>query len=70
MSMRWRASGELVCAAMRAEEPGDAYIGDRLHYQLTVVSRAVIADVDHEANALWHWVHTDAPTPFLRARPE
>ncbi len=70
MSMRWRTSGDLVCAAMRPEEPGDTYIDDRLHYQLTVISRAVIADVDHETNALWHWVHTDGPSPLLRAKFE
>lgn len=67
MSIRWRVSGELVCAAMFPEEPGDTYINDRLHYQLSVVSRAIVPDVDHEENGLWHWVHGDR---FLRAQWE
>lgn len=67
--MRWRADGTLVCAAMRPEEPGDTYIDDRLHYELSVVQRCVIADVDHQENALWHWVHGDERA-FLRALPE
>jgi hypothetical protein len=71
--MRWRSDGRLMCAAMTDEEVGDTYIDDRLHYQLTVISRAVIADPQHEQNALWHWVHDDADNPnsgFLRAVPE
>jgi hypothetical protein len=66
MSLRWRLSGELLCAAKCEEEPGDTYIDDRLHYQLSVVSRAIIADVGEALNGRWHWVHGD----FLRARNE
>ena len=64
MSIRWRINGDLVCAAMSEPEEGDTYINDHLHYQLSVISRAIIADVDHEKNGLWHWVHND----FLRLR--
>lgn len=64
--MRWRLDGSLVCAAKTEPEPDDTYIDDRLHYQLTVISRAVIADANHETNNLWHWVHTD-PYTALRA---
>ena len=70
MSMRWRADGTLVCAAMRPEEPGDTYIDDRLHYQLSVVQKVVIADPNHEQNALWHWLHDDGVRPPLRGAPE
>jgi len=63
MSIRWRINGELICAAMSDPEDGDTYIDDRLHYQLSVISRAIIADIDHETNGLWHWVHGK----FLRA---
>jgi hypothetical protein len=63
MSLRWRKGGELLCAAKTEEEPGDTYIDDRLHYQLSVESRAIIADVDEAKNGRWHWVHGD----FLRA---
>jgi len=56
MSIRWRKDGRLVCAAVSHEEDGDTYIDDRLHYQLSEVTQAIIADVDHELNGLWHWV--------------
>lgn len=68
MSMRWRQDGTLVCAAMRPEEPGDTYIDDRLHYQLSVVQGVVLADPDHEDNALWYWLH-DPERASLRAAP-
>jgi len=57
MSIRWRTNGELICAAMSDPEDGDTYIDDRLHYQLSVVYRVVIADMNHKINGLWHWVH-------------
>ena len=67
MSIRWRLSGALVCAAMSEPEDGDTYIDDRLHYQLSVTSRAIIADTDHEESGLWHWIHQE---DFLRATKE
>lgn len=66
MAIRWRVNGQLVCAAVSKPEDGDCYIDDRLHYQLSMVSKAILADVDHETNGLWHWVHDS----LLRARPE
>ena len=59
MSIRWRRNGDMVCAAMSTPKPDDCYIDDRLHYQLSVISRVIIADVNHEANGLWHWVHNE-----------
>ena len=47
MSIRWRLTGELLCAAMSKYENGDTYIDDRLHYQLSVISRSIIADINH-----------------------
>ncbi len=67
MSIRWRVDGTLICAAMSEEEDGDSYIDDKLHYQLSVVSRSIIADIDHESNGLWYWVHSDN---FLRGKIE
>lgn len=69
MSIRWRIDGSLVCAAMSEPEEGDTYIDDRLHYQLSVISRAIIADSDHENNGLWWWVH-DPEGIFFRIAPE
>ncbi len=68
MAIRWRRDGRLLCAATHTHKVGDTYINDKLHYQLSVISRAIIADVDHEANGLWHWVHNEHK--FLRAVPE
>tara|TARA_R110002072_G_scaffold302984_2_gene490700 strand:+ start:460 stop:666 length:207 start_codon:yes stop_codon:yes gene_type:complete len=68
MSIRWRKDGRLLCAAMTEPEEGDTYIDDNLHYQLSVISRAIMADVDHETNGLWYWVHDD--NARLRGVPE
>lgn len=59
MSIRWRLDGKLICAAMSEPEKGDTYIDDRLHYQLSVISRVIIADINHEENGLWYWVHAE-----------
>jgi hypothetical protein len=67
MSIRWRQDGRLLCAAMHPEEEHDTYIDDRLHYELSVVQRAILADADHFENGLWHWVHGYG---ILRAAPE
>ena len=67
MAIRWRKTGEMLCAAMFAEDVDDTYIDDRLHYQLSVISKSIIANIDHEKNGLWHWVSGDI---FLRAIPE
>ena len=66
MAMRWRSDGRLLCAAMSKPEDGDFYIDDRLHYQLAVISKAVLADVDHKTNGLWHWEHEEG-RPSLSA---
>ncbi len=68
MAIRWRKDGTLMCAAMSSPEDGDCYIDDHLHYQLSVISRAIIADIDHEENGLWYWVHDDHKR--LRGKPE
>jgi hypothetical protein len=70
MAIRWRKDDSLICAAMSDPEEGDTYIDDRLHYQLSVISRAILADVDHEKNGLWHWIHLGDGGPRLRAGVE
>ncbi len=56
MSLRWRATGELLCARMHAEKFDDTYIDDRVHYQIAVLSRAIVPDPNSRENGLWHWV--------------
>lgn len=71
MAVRWRADGRLLCAAKSEPKEGDTYIDDRLHYYLSVQARVLVADVDHEINRLWYWIHGEgAETPRLRARLE
>lgn len=36
---------------------GDTYIDDRLHYELSVIQKTIIADKDEETNGLWYWLH-------------
>ena len=55
MSIRWRESGELVCAAVSEQMDNDCYIDDRLHYKLSVELKVITADEKHEENGLWHW---------------
>ena len=57
MSLRWRKNNDLICGAKSKKEKDDCYIDDRLHYKLSEISRVIIADVNHESNGLWHWVH-------------
>lgn len=57
MSLRWRKTGEILCAAKSKEENGDTYINDRLHYELSVIQKTIIPDKNEENNGLWHWLH-------------
>jgi len=67
MAIRWRKDGRLLCAATSKPEKDDTYIDDRLHYQLSIISRAIVADINHEENGLWHWIHSKH---FLRGIQE
>lgn len=57
MALRWRVTGELLCAAKTEPMDGDTYIGDRLHYELSVIQKAVVPDAAEATNGLWHWLH-------------
>lgn len=68
MAIRLRKDGTMICAAMSEEQEGDTYIHDGLHYQLSAISCCILADVEHEKNGLWYWVHSEKGR--LRAVPE
>lgn len=55
MSLRWRASGELLCAAKHDPEKDDTYIDDRLHYELSVEREVVVPRFDEHESGVWHW---------------
>lgn len=57
MAIRWRKNGELICAAKSLAFPGDTYIDDRMHYELSVNQKCLVADRNHETNGLHHWLH-------------
>lgn len=57
MAIRWRLTGELICAAKCEPMEGDTYIGDRLHYELSVIQKTIVPDKNEETNGLWHWLH-------------
>lgn len=57
MAVRWRITGEIVCAAKSRARKGDVYIGDALSYELSVNQKVLIPDRNHKKNHLWHWLH-------------
>lgn len=59
MSLRWRATGELLCGAKSEPMKDDTYIDDHLHYHLSVIQKVVIPDVNEEENGKWYWLHAE-----------
>ena len=57
MAVRIRKSGEIVCAAMHPEEPGDTYLNDGLHYKLSVELKVLVAEpmLRHARDGRWWW---------------
>jgi hypothetical protein len=59
MSIRIRKNGELVCGAKSKARKGDTYIPDGLHYNLSVIQKVLIPDIDEEKTGRWHWLHSE-----------
>jgi len=57
MSIRWRKTGELLCGAKSEEMDGDTYIGDHLHYELSIIQKCLVPDVNEHENGLWYWLY-------------
>ena len=57
MAIRVRKDGTMWCAAHTAEQSGDTYIDDGLHYQMSVVHGAIVAlpMPAHLDNPQWWW---------------
>ena len=70
MSLRWRENGELLCAAKHPEKKDDTYIGDRLHYELSIIQKTIVPDANESLNGKWYWLHEEAEEikVFIRTR--
>jgi hypothetical protein len=65
VAVRVREGGEVVCAAMHPELPGDGYLHDGLHYHLATELRLLVTEPmhlpagqglgGHAAHGLWWW---------------
>jgi hypothetical protein len=56
MALRWRRTGELLCAAKSEPLSDDTYIDDRVHYQLSVILGVIAPQADEEVSGYWDWV--------------
>lgn len=70
MSLRWRVNGVLICGAKSAEEEGDTYIDDRLHYRLSLIIKVITPDDDEKETGLWHWDEEEKWRCFLKDSSE
>jgi hypothetical protein len=58
---------------MHPAEPGDTYIDDALHYQMSVVHQVIITDDNHldrgtvKGHGQWWWSGTKSPLAVLPA---
>lgn len=65
MSLRIRATGEILCAAMHPELPGDQYVDDQHHYELSVEHGLLVTEPmelpagvglgGHAVHGRWWW---------------
>ncbi|SIT15848.1 hypothetical protein [Paracoccus saliphilus] len=57
MALRVRMNGQIFCAALTEALPGDTYIDDALHYEMSVVHRVLVSEPaeKHSKSARWWW---------------
>lgn len=63
MAVRIRENGQVLCAAMHPEQPGDTYIHDGLHYRLSADLGALVTESmycdggrrGHAYHGEWWW---------------
>lgn len=63
MALRIRKDGRVLCAAMHPQQEGDMYIGDGLHYYLSVERNALVTEPHerHKEHGEWWWVNAIPP---------
>ncbi len=57
MAIRVRKDGTMWCAAHTDAQPGDTYIPDGLHYEMSVENGVIVAlpMPEHVAHPQWWW---------------
>lgn len=57
MALRIRKDGRVLCAAMHAAEPGDTYLDDGIHYQLSAERKLLVTEPmeKHKDRGEWWW---------------
>lgn len=68
MAVRIQKSGRILCAAMHDEQPGDTYVDDGLHYELSVVRKILVTTANHSYHGQWWWIG-DAKRQKLEIEP-
>lgn len=60
MAIRVRKDGTMWCAAHTDSQPGDTYIDDTLHYEMSVVHSVIVAYPmpRHIEEPQWFWTAT------------
>lgn len=58
MALRIRKDGTIICAALSETEPGDTYIDDNLHYEMSQIHKVIVSEPmpKHKETGLWWWV--------------
>lgn len=57
MALRIRKDGRVLCAAMHKAEPGDTYLDDGIHYQLSAERKLLVTEPmeKHKVRGEWWW---------------
>lgn len=57
MALRIRKNGRIMCAAIHPEEPGDTYLDDGIHYQLSAERKLLVSEPmeQHKKSGEWWW---------------
>ncbi|KKM13696.1 hypothetical protein LCGC14_1713570 [marine sediment metagenome] len=57
MALRIRKDGRILCAAAHPAEPGDTYIDDALHYEMSVIHKVIVTEPFeyHQRHGQWWW---------------
>ena len=63
MALRIRKDGRVLCAAMHEAEPGDTYLDDGIHYQLSAERKLLVTEPmeKHKDRGQWWWAGNVPP---------